>query len=122
LLFYQSEVWLKTYMLKCRVPQQTPNRQINVSRLAQALGVSRPTVYSHMKKYSITQAFSNISDLELDRAVAKYKELCPSAGIRFLMGHLRSVSIRVQRKRDQGSLKRVDGVGSHLRKRKAIKR
>jgi hypothetical protein len=75
-----------------------------------------------MKKYGIIRSFSNISDAELDRTVQKYKELRPSSGIRFLMGHLRSASVRVQRKRVQGSLKRVDGIGSHLRKRKAVKR
>ncbi|KAG9089884.1 hypothetical protein FS749_000974 [Ceratobasidium sp. UAMH 11750] len=100
----------------------SPGRTINISLLAKALGVSRPTIYSNMRQYGITRAYSKLSDRELDAVVANYKELRPASGLRFMMAYLRTSSLRVQRSRVHQSLKRVDGVGSKLRKRKAVKR
>jgi hypothetical protein len=99
----------------------SPHQKIHISRLAQALGVSRPTVYANMKEYGIPRLFSDITDDQLDSLVTQYKELHPSAGLRFMMGHLRSASFRVQKTRVGDSLKRVNGVGTRLRKQKAVK-
>jgi hypothetical protein len=99
-----------------------PGRSINISQLAKALKVSRPTLYSNMKANGITRSYSTLSDGELDQILSSYKELRPNAGLRFAMGHLRSIGLRVQRSRVQHSLQRVDGVGSQLRKHTAVKR
>lgn len=75
-----------------------------------------------MKKFGITRSYSTLSNSELDQLLTHYKELRPTAGLRFMMGHLRNTSLRVQKVRVQDSMKRVDGIGSQLRRRAAVKR
>jgi hypothetical protein len=70
-------------------------RKINVAQLACALDVSQPTIYSNMKEYGITQAYSKLSDPKLNEFLLHYKLLCPTAGLQFVMVHLRSVGHRV---------------------------
>jgi hypothetical protein len=66
--------------------------------------------------------YSSIEDADLDTMTSTYKIQKPSAGFRYVRGHLRSIGLRVQKQRVLDSLKRIDRVGRFIRKRNVIRR
>lgn len=75
-----------------------------------------------MAAYGISREFTEASDGQLDESVKAYKQQNPSAGLRFVMAHLRTGNLRVQRDRVIQSVRRVDGLGTKLRQKQTVKR
>lgn len=98
------------------------SRNISVTRLAAALGVSRPTLYKNMKMHEITRSFSKISTVDLNNLVQEYKAVNPSSGSRYVRSHLRSSGHRVQKERVIESLHAVDQLGIQQRKTRPVPR
>lgn len=100
----------------------SPRRKITFKRLAVALGMHRNTLQRHLKKHNVHQRFSAIRNADLDILVKTFKIHKPDSGLRYLVGFLRSHSVRVPRHRMRSSMHRVDVVGQMLRRRKVIQR
>ncbi|KAJ7158389.1 hypothetical protein C8R43DRAFT_867095, partial [Mycena crocata] len=90
--------------------------------LAEIMGVSRPTLLKHLKAHGVLHKFTDLSKAELDALVKSFRTAKPDSGIRYLIGFLRRHGLRVQRRRVNSSIRRVDGLGRILRQRKIIKR
>ena len=74
-------------------------------------------------EFGLTRALqSNISDGDLDNIVQDFVQAYPTSGQRMLVGHLRSLGLRVPRQRARESLLRVDPHGVALRHRQALHR
>lgn len=98
------------------------HRNIKLGTLAAALGVHRNTLRKRMRELGILKAFDTLSDDELDQLTREYKIKKPNSGLRYLRGHFRRHSVRVQKERARLSLKRVDALGQALRTRLSIRR
>lgn len=94
-----------------------PNRNINVTQLAQKIGIHRNTLSSYLQEYGITpRRYSTISDDALDDLIRKYRNAKPQSGVRYLRGRLRKThGLRLQKRRIRESIDRVDPFGSALR-------
>lgn len=99
-----------------------PNRRINQSGLARKLKMCRHTVRKNRIGYGIKNEYSKISDHELDHLVKQYKGPKPKNGWRYVSGFLSSRGFKVQARRIQKSLKRVDCLGVALRVRRGVER
>jgi hypothetical protein len=99
-----------------------PSRNISVTRLASTLGVSRPTLYKYLDHYNISNAFSNITESELDQLVKVFKSENPTSGSRFVRAQLRLANLHVQKHRVLHSMTKVDSLGLKLRKSQTIQR
>lgn len=80
--------------------------------------VSRWTIYRRVKELGIEEllGYSNMSDDELDTIVRNFKASHGIAvGRSLVIGHLRSLGLRVQQNRVTASLVRVDPTNSRLR-------
>ena len=80
-------------------------------KIAQAFGVSRWTVYRRVQSYGLQnlQQFSLLTDAEIDEIVAEYLSRHGfTTGRTYLAGYLRSLGLRVQRRRVRENLIRVD--------------
>ena len=75
-----------------------------------------------MGKSGVHTGYLSIGDAELDALVRTYKNQKPDSGFHYVCGYLRSVGIRVQKRRILGSLKRVDCIGRFIRWRTVIRR
>ncbi|CAB4015173.1 RNA-directed DNA polymerase from transposon X-element [Paramuricea clavata] len=87
-------------------------------KIAQFFGVSRWTVYRRVQTYGLQnmQQFSLLSDAEIDDIVAEYLGRHGfTTGRTYLAGYLRSLGLRVQRRRVRESLTRVDPRNTALR-------
>lgn len=68
-----------------------------LTKVAEVLQISRPTLYNLMREYNIRHTkFCNISDEELDATINEIKSEHSNAGEVMLIGHLRSKNV-VQR-------------------------
>lgn len=92
--------------------------------IADMIGVSLSTVRRRMSEYglSIAALYTNISDTDLDQAVASIKRDYPNAGYRMMTGLLLQQGIRVQQSRLRESMHRVDPCGISIRWQESIKR
>jgi hypothetical protein len=97
-------------------------RNISLSALARKLKMHRHTLRRKMKFYGVSRKFDDMSDADLDLLVATFKAEKPNSGLRYLIGFLRRHGFRVQRERVRHALRRVDGLGQELRRRKTIHR
>ena len=75
-----------------------------------------------MGESGVHAGYSSIGDMDLDMLVRAYKIRKPNLGFRYVCGYLRSVGIRVQKRRVLGSLKRVDRIGRFIRRHTIIRR
>jgi AraC-like DNA-binding protein len=98
------------------------NRHINMSELAECIGVHRNTLASHLKEEGLRPSYSTITDEHLEDIVRAFKIQRPESGYRYLVGHLRNQGLRIQRRRVIKALRHVDGLGRRLRVRKALRR
>ena len=98
------------------------SRNISKTQLARALGIHRNTLKRKMDESGVYSGYSLIEDMDLDALVRAYKAQKPNVGFRYVRGHLRSVGIRVQKRRVLDSLKRVDRVWRFIRKCAVIHR
>jgi Bacterial regulatory protein, Fis family len=99
-----------------------PTRRISKVLLAEKLGIHRNTLRAKLKENSINSSFTEMSDEDLDQTIKNYLKSHPSSGIRYLTGHLRTQGLRIQRRRLQQSIKRVDRLGQTLRNRMTAKK
>jgi hypothetical protein len=91
-------------------------RQIPKTVLANILGIDRKTLQTRLTELDIKSGFSEISDQELDTLVREYREENPAGGRAYVIGCLRSSSLRVQRQRVMDAMDRVDRLGQGMRK------
>ena len=75
-----------------------------------------------MSAYNLTgvNRFTEISDQQLDNNVNYVKQIALDCGSKLLSGYLRSMNIRVQRRRVRESLTRVDSLGVFARRCRAV--
>lgn len=99
-----------------------PTRRISKVLLAEKLGIHRNTLRARLKENSINSAFTEMSDEDLDQIVKGYLDSHPNSGIRYLTGHIRTQGLRIQRRRLEQSIKRVDLLGQTLRQRTTAKK
>lgn len=98
------------------------SRRLNIGRLAKALSVHRHTLVKYLKLNGIRYKFSRMTNAEIDGLVAGFRGVKPDSGFSYLVGYIRSLGHRLQRRRVEASLHRVDTLGSVLRRKTAIKR
>ena len=94
---------------------------ISITKISQALGVSRSTLYRSMEGSDLL-GFTEISDQRLDELVIRYKQTHPFDGERMLIGYLRSQDIHLPRRRIRECIHRVDAGGVRSRSVKLIQR
>ena len=88
------------------------------TRIAQMLGVSRWTISRRIKDYGLEDfgSFSKLSDDELEDVVRGYiREHGATSGQVYMTGYLRSLGLRVQRRRVRECLARLDPQNRALR-------
>ena len=96
--------------------------KIPISRIAEDLRVSRPTVYKAMAEYNLHETrYSDISEADIQHAVSSIKGNHPNAGEVMLQGHLRAQGINVQRSKIRKAIHDLDPSVT-TRKRPAIRR
>lgn len=108
----------KAYDLDLQAAQGLHNLGVSWKVIAHAMGVSRRTIYRHMRRAGLATSprlHTAISDEELDRLVQQIHEEHPFVGCRIVKGHLESRGVHVARLRIQDSLRRVDAIGVLLR-------
>ncbi|KAF8832719.1 hypothetical protein HHX47_DHR1001651 [Lentinula edodes] len=107
-----------------RLLQEATNgaRRVTLTKLASCLGIHRQTLRTHLKENSIDYRFCPITNADLDKLTKRFKETNPASGLGYVMGFLRQKGYRLQRQRVKDSLKRVDRLGSRLRRRLTISR
>jgi hypothetical protein len=97
-------------------------RNITLSAMARQLKMHRNTLRKKMKFYGLSRSFDDVSDADLDALVEVYKAEKPNGGLRYLIGFLRCRGLHIQREQVRLALRRVDGLGQELRRRKTIQR
>ena len=96
--------------------------KIPISRIAEDLRVSRPTVYKAMAEYNLHETrYSDISEADIQHAVSSIKGNHPNASAVMLQGHLRAQGINVQRSKIRKAIHDLDPSVT-TRKRPAIRR
>ena len=88
------------------------------SDIAKMLNVSRWTINRRVKEYGMEglSKFSDMTDAELDHVIEDYISRHGSTtGQSYIIGHLRSLGLRLQRDRVRASLTRVDPENTALR-------
>lgn len=98
------------------------HRNIAITKLAKLINVHPNTLAAYVKLHHLSNQFSQLSDDELDNLIRGYREQRPTSGIRYVIGYLRRLGLKVQRHRVISSVKRVDGLGTAMRRRIAIRR
>jgi hypothetical protein len=86
--------------------------------IAQVLGVTRSTLYRHLDFAGLSTSrpeYDNITNEELDNAVAAISLKHPYLGQNLIRAHLASAGILVHIQRVQASLQQVDAVGVLMR-------
>ena len=87
-------------------------------KIAKLLGVSRWTIHRRIEKYNLqeTREFSDLSDERLDELVMTYISTHgPATGQGYVAGYIKSLGLRVQRKRVRESMARMDPQNTALR-------
>lgn len=90
--------------------------------MAANLGMHRNTLARKMKSLGIRKEYSSISDDQLQDIIRSYRTENPDTGQSYVMSHIRSQHLRVQRSRVRKAIEAVDGVGVRLRERAPIVR
>lgn len=88
------------------------------TRIAQMVGVSRWTISRRIKDYDLEdfRSFSKLADDELGELVRDYiREHGATSGKVYMTGYLRSLGLRVQRRRVRECLARLDPQNRALR-------
>lgn len=86
--------------------------------VADAMGVTRPTLYNHLRKAgrsTARPAYTDISDEDLDEVVSQITLDHPFIGGVIVKGHLEAQDIHISAQRVQECLRRVDAIGVLLR-------
>ena len=97
-------------------------RSLSYKDISEALGIHRHTLRTALRRIGLQRQSLTVSDSELDRIARKFRREKPTAGYRYLIGHLRKKGIRVPIAKVMSSLRRVDPVRQLLQSRKTIRR
>jgi hypothetical protein len=92
-------------------------RNIYLSKLAPKLKISRDVLRREIKLCGAASRYTNISEAELDDIIHNFlvrKEHTSGSG--YVIGHVRSKGIKVQRHRIRASINRVDRLGRIMRR------
>ena len=90
----------------------------NWNQIARMLRVSRWTIYQRVQEYGLGSmtTWTDMTDDALDEIIRSYMSRHGNlTGESYLIGHIRSLGLRVQRDRIREALTRVDPVNSRLR-------
>eukprot|EP00794_Sanderia_malayensis_P021138 gene21138-23216_t len=94
-----------------------------VPQISELLRVSVRTIERRISSFGLTaKKTSQISDEELDDKVIRIKSFNPNCGSKVLAGYIAASGIRVPRERVRQSLRRVDLMGTYLRRCTSIRR
>eukprot|EP00794_Sanderia_malayensis_P013172 gene13172-14522_t len=94
-----------------------------VPQISELLRVSVRTIERRISSFGLTaKKASQISDEELDDKVIRIKSFNPNCGSKVLAGYIAASGIRVPRERVRQSLRRVDPMGTYLRRCTSIRR
>lgn len=96
------------------------SRNISITKLASVLGVHRNTLSKKVKELGLERKFTTKSDEELRDIIKEYRLQHPDTGISYIVSHLRSQKIYIQRWRIRELVHSVDAVGARLRTRNPI--
>ncbi|KAF7288225.1 Integrase catalytic domain-containing protein [Mycena chlorophos] len=99
-----------------------PGRRITLSKLAELAGVHRHTLRAYLKQYGVYERFTSLSDRDLDLLVRTFKSKKPTSGLSYIVGFLRSHGLKIQRRRVRASIKRIDPLGTAIRRHQATDR
>lgn len=99
-----------------------PSRNLSITKMAHNLGMHRNTLARKMKSLGVEKQYSPISNDHLQSIIRTYREENPDTGQSYVISHLRSQHLRVQRARVRDAIEAVDGVGVRLRERAPIVR
>jgi hypothetical protein len=97
-------------------------RKIALTKIAEKLRVHRNSLSKYLKLYGVWQRFSEISDGDLDTMIRTFKTTKPTSGLRYVIGFLKSHGLRVQKRRVKRAMRRVDRLGTALRRQEKIER
>lgn len=87
-------------------------------KVAEAMGVSRPTLYNHLARAGLSTTrppFDAIDNSDLDELIAAISLKNPRTGANGIYGHLRGAGVNVPMERVKDSLRRIDPIGTLLR-------
>ncbi len=95
----------------------------NWQGIASLFGIDRRTLFQHRQRLGIGPLeFAELSNYELNTVVRQILQRTPNTGETYILGSLRSRSIRIQRWRVRQSLHEIDPIGRSLRRRRAVRR
>uniref|UniRef100_A0A3B1IPT3 Integrase catalytic domain-containing protein n=1 Tax=Astyanax mexicanus TaxID=7994 RepID=A0A3B1IPT3_ASTMX len=86
---------------------------LSINDIAVLFGVSKRTIYCRMAEAS--DLFNSIGNEELDAKVHEILSYHPNTGYKMMVGHLNARGIRIQRRRVQEAMHRVDPEGTLMR-------
>ncbi|KAJ7936172.1 hypothetical protein B0H13DRAFT_2303891 [Mycena leptocephala] len=86
-----NPVWLKDAV--------SGHRKITLQILADGLGMRRNTLRNYLKMYNVYNRYSDLSEDDLDILTRHFKRTKPKAGLRYLIGLLKTHGIKVQKGR-----------------------
>jgi hypothetical protein len=94
-----------------------------IKEISELFGCNRKTIERRMKEYQLSILNSStISDNQLDTMIKEITTLFPNCGEKTVSGRLKSVDVRVPRRRIRESLQRVDPIGLISRRRGVLTR
>ena len=98
--------------------------QFPLADIAQLLQVSVSTIQRRIRQYGLEEenAYSVLSNIELDTITSGFVHENPNGGQKSFEGYLRGKGIKIQRFRIRESLLRVDRSGVQRRFRRALHR
>jgi len=92
------------------------------SQVADAMQISRTTLWRCMKDSCNVQKYTDISDDELDSHLSQMQREHPNCGQQLLLGYLKDRGILVQRQRLRDSITRTDPIRRYLRWHEVVSR
>ena len=91
--------------------------------IAKVFNISRSTLWSRITEAGMSiDNFSDVSDADLDAMVGETQNNFPKMGLRLIQGHLKTMGIKVQRKRLRESIQRINPLNSMTRWHQPIAR
>jgi len=91
-------------------------------QVADAMQISRTTLWRRLKDNWHVQSYTDISDDELDSYTSQIQREHPNCGQQLLFGYLKDKGIVVQRQRLRDSIARTDPIRRHLRWHEVVSR
>ena len=88
------------------------------TKIAQMFGVSRWTLYRRVREFNLQDmtSFSSMADSQLDEIIREYlRQHGSTTGQTYIAGYIRSLGLRIQRRRIRESMARVDPRNTALR-------